>query len=168
MATERTYIINLRREWLKVPRYKRSKKAVKGLREFLAKNMKQPDISQVKIGSKLNEAVWARGMKNPPCKIKVTVIKEDDGLVKAELFGYKYIVKKKVEKKEEEGGIAGKLKSALGGKEEKEAEVVEEEHPKEEKEKKPKEEPAKKEVKKTETKKRIEKKQKPKPSSKKK
>lgn len=135
MATERTYIINLRREWLKVPRYKRSKKAAKGLREFLAKNMKQPDLKQVKIGSKLNEAIWARGMKNPPCKIKVTVIKEDDGLVKAELFGYKYIVKKKIEKKEEEGGIAGKLKSALGGKEEKEAEIAEEEQPKEEKEK---------------------------------
>ncbi|PIN86762.1 hypothetical protein COV19_03080 [Candidatus Woesearchaeota archaeon CG10_big_fil_rev_8_21_14_0_10_44_13] len=123
MAIERTYIIPLRREWLKVQRYKRAKKAVRGVKEFLAKHMKQEDPKMIKIGTVLNEMIWGRGIRNPPHKVKVSVVKEADGLVKAELFGHKYIEKKKVEKKEE-GGIAGKLKEAIGGgKEKKEKEV---------------------------------------------
>lgn len=158
MALERTYIIPLRKEWLKVQRYKRAKKGVRAVQEFLARHMKQEDPNMIRIGSKLNEAIWARGMRNPPHKIKVTVVKEDDGMVNAELFGHKYVDKKKVEKKEE-GGIAGKLKEAVGlGKKEKaeevEAEIMEEkkEKPavkKEEKKEKPAEKkPAKKEEKK--------------------
>lgn len=139
MAIERTYIIPLRREWLKVPKYKRARKTIRALRAFLARHMKQEDLLMIKLGAKLNDAVWARGIQNPPHKLKVTVIKDDDGTVKAELFGYKYIVKKRAEKKEEEGGIAGKLKSALGGKdkeekaEEAEAEIKEEKAAKAEK-----------------------------------
>lgn len=138
MAIERTYIIPLRREWLRVPEYKRAKRAVAAVKNFLMRHMKQHDISQIKLGTVLNEELWSRGMKNPPSRIKVNVVKEDDGLVKAELFGHKYVVKKKIEKKEEDKSIAGKLKSALGGKEEKKEEKAEEK--KEEPEKKKTEE----------------------------
>src|SRR3989344_7004784 len=113
MALERTYIIPLRKEWLKVQRYKRAKKGVRAVQAFLARHMKQQDEDMIRIGPKLNEAIWARGMRNPLHKVKVTVVKEDDGMVKAELFGHKYVDKKKIEKKEE-GGIAGKLKEAVG------------------------------------------------------
>ncbi len=48
---ERTYIIPLRKEWLKVPIYKRTKKAVKATKEFLQKHMK---VETVKLGRHLN------------------------------------------------------------------------------------------------------------------
>lgn len=159
MVLERTYIVPLRSGWLKSQRYKRAKKAVTTLREFIARHMKQEDYSMIKIGPMANEAIWARGIRNPLHKIKVTVVKEDDGTVKVELFGYKYIDKVKKEKKEEATGIAGKLKEAIGGGKEKkekeaEAEVVEEKKEKVEKkemkkeEKKPAEKKEKKAVKK--------------------
>ena len=71
---ERNYIIPLRREWRKAPRYKRTKRAVSALQTFLLKHMK---VSQVKIGKELNEHIFSRGYKNPPHKVHVTVIKED-------------------------------------------------------------------------------------------
>ena len=85
MATlERTYTIPLRREYLKVPKYKRAKKAMIGLRKFLVKHMKSENV---RIGPQLNEKVWSRGMKSPPPYVKVFVTKDDDGAVYAELEG---------------------------------------------------------------------------------
>jgi len=166
MAIERTYIIPLRREWLKVPKYKRAKKAVAGLKTFLMRHMKQDDIKKIKLGEYLNKEIWKRGMKSPPHKVKVNVIKEDDGIVKAELFGKKYVEKKAPEKKEKPTGIAGKLQSALGTgerpKKEEEAEEKEEkpkhekkapEKKEEKKETKPADKPVKREEKKPEHKK---------------
>ena len=46
---ERTYNVPLRRELLKVPRYRKTQKATKALREFLAKHMKSDDV---KIGKR--------------------------------------------------------------------------------------------------------------------
>jgi large subunit ribosomal protein L31e len=134
MVLERTYIIPLRREWLKVPRYKRAKKASTAVREFLSKHMKSDNV---KIGNGLNMMLWEHGIKNPPHKIKVSVIKEDDGTVKAELFGKKYVEHKKIEKEEEASGMAGKLKKMMGPdkkakEEEVEAEITEEKPKKEE------------------------------------
>lgn len=141
MVLERTYIIPLRREWLKVPRYKRAKKASTAVREFLAKHMKSDNV---KIGNGLNMELWKHGIKNPPHKIKVSVIKEDDGTVKAELFGKKYIEHKKIEKEEEASGMAGKLKKMLGPDKKKE-EAEEEEKEEKPEHKEAKKEPAKKE-----------------------
>ena len=127
MASERTYIIPLRKEWLKSQKYKRSKKAMAALKEFLAKHMKS---ANVKIGNNLNLKIWEHGIKNPPHKVKVSVIKEDDGTVKAELFGFKYEdfkpdAKKKEKTKKEQlmEKIAGKKSEA---KEEKKEEAKEE------------------------------------------
>jgi large subunit ribosomal protein L31e len=72
---EREYIIPLRKEWLKAPSFKRAKKAVKASKEFLARHMKT-DIENVRLGRFLNEELWARGIKNPPHKIKVIASKE--------------------------------------------------------------------------------------------
>lgn len=82
--TERTYVVPLRKEWLKAPRYKRTKKAVIGLRKFLQKHMKSEDV---KLGKHLNLELWKHGIRNPPSKIKVNVSKDEKGVVKAELFG---------------------------------------------------------------------------------
>jgi large subunit ribosomal protein L31e len=81
---ERTYNIPLRKEYQKVPRWKRSKKAVTALKQFLQKHMKSEDV---KLSKEINEKVWQHGIKNPPHHVKVTVTKDDKGEVKAELFG---------------------------------------------------------------------------------
>lgn len=66
----RTYTVPLRREWLKVPKWRRSKRAAAALRAFLLKHTK---ANQVRIGKWANESLWARGAKSPPSKITVTV-----------------------------------------------------------------------------------------------
>ena len=81
---ERQYVIPLRKEWLKAAMYKRSKKASKAAKEFLAHHMKV-EISDVKTGKWLNQEVWKHGGKNPPHKVKVNVTKDEKGIVMAEL-----------------------------------------------------------------------------------
>ncbi len=84
MTIERTYTIPLRKEWLKAPRYKRAKRAIRAVRSFLVRHMKS---EEVKLGTVLNQEIWKDGIKNPPCRVKVNVIKNDEGVVRAELFG---------------------------------------------------------------------------------
>tara|TARA_Y100000310_G_C20267229_1_gene616339 strand:+ start:243 stop:551 length:309 start_codon:yes stop_codon:yes gene_type:complete len=93
---ERTYNVPLRKEYRKVPRWKKTKKAVTALRQFLAKHMKSDDI---KLSNALNEKVWQHGIKNPPHHVKVTVTKDEKGVVKADLFGVKEKVEKAPKKK---------------------------------------------------------------------
>ncbi len=85
---ERTYTIPLRREFSKVPGWRRTKKAVKAVHEFLQKHMKSDNV---KLSPTLNEKIWNHGGKNPPHHVKVTVTKDSEGKVNAELFG---VVKK--------------------------------------------------------------------------
>ncbi|MEK6943767.1 MAG: 50S ribosomal protein L31e [Nanoarchaeota archaeon] len=114
---ERTYIIPLRSKTLKVPPYRKAKKAVRAVREFLTKHMKSEDVY---LGRHLNMKLWEHGMKNPPHHIKVTVTKDDKGKVVAELFGAKIDVPKVDEKK------SSKKETKADTKEEKlEAEVKE-------------------------------------------
>jgi large subunit ribosomal protein L31e len=108
---ERTYIIPLRKQVNKSPMYKRAKKAVNTVRAFLEKHMKSDDV---RIGNKINLALWERGIRNPPGKIKVTVTKDDKGVVKAELFGHAYVEKKKVVKQEK--SKLEQLKEKIAGK----------------------------------------------------
>lgn len=105
---ERTYIIPLRKEWLKAPIYGRTKKAVKATKEFLMKHMK---VKDVKLGRHLNMKLFEKGYRHPPHKVEVSVelIKDKAGdYAYAELVGVKKEVLKtvKVEKKE---GLAGKI-----------------------------------------------------------
>lgn len=93
-----------------MPLYKRAKKATTALREFLMRHMKSETVL---IGKHLNEFVWAHGMRNPPHHVKVTCVKGDDGVVKAELFGVK--LEQKVEKGKDKGAVA-KVKEAITGK----------------------------------------------------
>jgi large subunit ribosomal protein L31e len=82
IVLERVYNAPLRREWLKVPRYRRAKKALNALRQFVSKHMKSENV---KIGTYANLKIWEHGIKNPPHHIKVKCIKYEDGKVVAEL-----------------------------------------------------------------------------------
>src|SRR3989344_713500 len=83
--TEREYIVPLRRSFLKVQRYNRTSKAIKELKEFIARHMKVPerDLSKIKLDVHLNNELWFKGRKNPPSKIKVKETKDGD-VVKVE------------------------------------------------------------------------------------
>ena len=81
---ERTYVVPLRKGWLKASRYRRAKKAVNTLREFLVRHMKSEDV---RLMPELNVSLWQHGMKNPPSRVKINVVKDDKGVVKAQLFG---------------------------------------------------------------------------------
>lgn len=119
MALERIYIIPLRKEWEKVPRYRRAKKAVKAVREFLVRHMKlyDRDLRKVKIGRWLNMYLWQRGIKKPPVRVKVKAVKDDSGIVRVELAD---LPKKALREKEKE-----KVKSKESGKEKQEGEKKE-------------------------------------------
>ena len=98
---ERVYVVPMRRGFLKVPHYKRAKKAIKTMKEFLAKHMKveDRDISKVKVDIYLNNEVWFKGIKRPLSKVKVKARKVD-GIVYAELAEIPDAVKFKKQKDE--------------------------------------------------------------------
>lgn len=77
---EREYIIPLRHRWQIVPRYQRTNKAVKTVKEFLVRHMKirDRDLDKIKLDKHLNELLWSRGIKNPLSKVKVKAVKEGD------------------------------------------------------------------------------------------
>ena len=99
----------------------RAKKAVVAMRNFLKRHMKSEEIL---LGKNLNDAIWVHGIRNPPHKLKIVAKKDDEGVVRAELFGYEYKDYKRAQKAEESSGLMGKLKGVMG-KEEKNAEKEE-------------------------------------------
>lgn len=142
---ERTYIIPLRRKWQNVACYKRANKAVKTIKEFIARHMKVYDIEarkKIKISKFLNEAVWFRGIKNPPHKIEVKAIKYSTGEVEVELakLPKKAEIAKAKEKTEQEKAEAKRQEEAKKAEAEKAAEEIEKEKAEEEKAEKLKEE----------------------------
>ena len=76
----REYIIPLRREWQKKANYRRTGRAVKFIKQFIAKHMKvsERDVSKVKLDPYFNNEIWFRGRANPPSKIKVRATKVGD------------------------------------------------------------------------------------------
>tara|TARA_Y100000310_G_scaffold160404_1_gene160163 strand:+ start:1017 stop:1547 length:531 start_codon:yes stop_codon:yes gene_type:complete len=76
----KTYIIPLRKEYRKVANYRRAGRAVKFIKQYIARHMKVPDrdTSKVKLDMHFNNAVWFRGKKKPPAKIKVMATKDGD------------------------------------------------------------------------------------------
>ena len=142
---ERVYNVPLRKEWLKVPKYKRAKKAGKALKEFLARHMKT-DIENIKVEKYANLKIWERGIKSPPHHIKIIAKKDSTGIVRAELEGAPVEEKKMPKKKEKKAGekkpsVEEKLKEVSEKKqepkEEKKAEEIEKPEPKKVEEKKP-------------------------------
>ncbi|MBN2422731.1 60S ribosomal protein L31 [Candidatus Woesearchaeota archaeon] len=140
MATlERNYNVPLRKAFRRAPKYKRTKRAINALKKFIKRHMKSDNI---RIGRHLNQEMWKNGIKNPPHHIKVNLVKEEDNLVKAELFGFKYeeLTKEDIEKinkgKKPEKKEAGEEKGEEITELEKELEKVTEETKAPEKEQK--------------------------------
>ncbi len=80
---ERTITIPLRATKM-APRSRRALRAVKEVRENVARHMKA-DADKIWIDKALNEKIWERGIQKPPKKITVKAVKYDDGLVEVSL-----------------------------------------------------------------------------------
>jgi large subunit ribosomal protein L31e len=92
---EREYVIPLRGEWNKVVGYKRARRAVIAVKEFIAKHMKvvDRDVDKVRVDIYLNNEIWYRGGRNAPNKIKVKAIKDSEGIVRVTLVEVPEIIK---------------------------------------------------------------------------
>lgn len=77
---ERIYTIPLR-DVKRVPRWKRAKKAVSSIKEYLIRHTKSENIL---LDKSINEKVWERGAEKPPSKIRVRVF-DEEGVTRAEL-----------------------------------------------------------------------------------
>ena len=69
---KREYVVPLRRKVSLAPKWRRSKKAVSVLKEFIQKHMKTDTVI---VCPELNEKIWENGIKNPPGKVSVIALK---------------------------------------------------------------------------------------------
>lgn len=142
---ERTYTVPLRRAYINSPPYKKANRAVRALREFLAKHMKSDDV---RIGGHVNELIWAKGIKSPPPRVTVKAVKDSEGVVRAELEDKVYKESVKPIQKAKASTLQEKISEKLGGKkgkdeaeEPKAEEKPKKAEPKDEKKSEPKLEP---------------------------
>ncbi|MEM4357941.1 MAG: 50S ribosomal protein L31e [Candidatus Pacearchaeota archaeon] len=82
---ERIYTINLFKGWKKVPYWKRAKKSVNVIRNFIVRNM-HASVNNIKLDTWLNAELWKKSSSNPPRRIRVKATKDEKGIVKVELF----------------------------------------------------------------------------------
>jgi len=93
---ERIYTINLGKVLLS-PSNQRAKRAINMIREFASKHMKSENI---KIEEEISHLVWARGIRNPPRKIRVKITKDDDGNIIVSTYQEEKKIEEKPKKEE--------------------------------------------------------------------
>lgn len=81
-SVTRVYTINLGKAWI-TPQYRRTDRVVNMIREFARKHMKSDEI---KLDQDLNRQIWSRGKTNPPRKVRVKMVKDEDGVVTVSLY----------------------------------------------------------------------------------
>jgi large subunit ribosomal protein L31e len=92
--TARIYTVNLAKAW-DTPKYRRTDRVINIIKEFTQRHMQ---TDKVKIDQDLNRHIWSRGKKNPPRKIRLRMVKEDDDTVVVS----SYIEEKRTETESEE------------------------------------------------------------------
>jgi len=58
-----------------IPRRKRTPRAVRLVRQFVIKHLK---VENVTLDNRLNEALWIRGIKKPPRRIRIRCVKTQE------------------------------------------------------------------------------------------
>jgi large subunit ribosomal protein L31e len=97
-SLSRVYTINLGKAWL-TPRYRRTDRVINMVREFAVKNMKS---DEVKIDQDLSRHIWAKGKTNPPRKVRVKMVKDEDDIVTVSLYEEAVEMAEEEEKEEEQ------------------------------------------------------------------
>jgi large subunit ribosomal protein L31e len=77
----RTYIVPLGVVF-EAPPYRRAKVAIRVIREFAERHMK---AEEVKIDEAVNRAIWERGIKHPPRRMRLEMERDEDGVVSIKL-----------------------------------------------------------------------------------
>ena len=77
IVEEKVYTFNLRKAWI-APRQKRTPRAVRMLKQFVKRHMKGEEVL---VSKEVNEAMWARGAKKPPRKIRIRAAKDKEGKI---------------------------------------------------------------------------------------
>jgi len=60
------------------PRQRRAKRTINIIREFAIRHMKTDNI---RLSPELNEKIWERGIRSPPRRITVKMVKDEEGIV---------------------------------------------------------------------------------------
>ena len=149
---ERVYTIPLGKVKLSQSQH-RAVRAINMIREFARHHMK---VETIKIDEELAREMWARGVRNPPRKVRVRMSKTDEGYIL--VTKYDEDAESKVAPEKETKKVSDKLEE-VPKKEEPAEEVPKKEEPAEEVPKK--EEPAKEVPKKEEPAKEVPKKEEP-------
>ena len=98
--TTRIYTVNLAKAW-DTPKYRRTDRVINIIKEFTQRHMQ---TDKVKIDQDLNRHIWSRGKTNPPRKIRLRMIKEDDDTVVVSSF-----IEEKMSEPETEESVAEEL-----------------------------------------------------------
>jgi len=77
VVEERTYMLPFQKVW-RMPRQARAPKAARMLREYVQRHMK---VEEVLISNEVNEQIWAKGITNPPRRLRVRMVKDKEGMV---------------------------------------------------------------------------------------
>jgi len=125
---EREYVVPLKKGILNVPHYRRAKKAIKVLKEFMVRHMgvRDRDLKKVKVDINLNNEIWFRGIKKPMNKIKVKA-KKIDGIVYVELAEIPEVVGYKIAREAKAKALAVGSKKSVVSSKDKEEEKTEKE-----------------------------------------
>jgi large subunit ribosomal protein L31e len=62
----------------KIPRAKRTPRAMRHLRSFIQRHLRSENIV---ITSEVNEFMWTRGIQHPPRRIRIRAVKTEDDIV---------------------------------------------------------------------------------------
>ena len=81
-SVTRVYTINLGKAWIS-PQHRRTNRVINMIREFARKHMKSDEI---KLEQDLNREIWSRGKTNPPRKVRVKMVKDEQGVVTVSLY----------------------------------------------------------------------------------
>jgi large subunit ribosomal protein L31e len=78
VVEEKVYTIPLRHVWVVTPRGKRAPRAVRDVRNYVARHMKAEEVA---VSNEINSEIWGRSINKPPRKITVRAVKDKEGKV---------------------------------------------------------------------------------------
>ena len=78
VVEEKVYTIPLRHVWVVTPRGRRAPRAVRDVRDYVARHMKSDEVA---VSNEINSEIWGRSINKPPRKITVRAVKDKEGKV---------------------------------------------------------------------------------------
>jgi large subunit ribosomal protein L31e len=78
VVEEKVYTIPLRHVWVVTPRGRRAPRAVRDVRNYVARHMKADEVA---VSNEINSEIWSRSINKPPRKIMVRAVKDKEGKV---------------------------------------------------------------------------------------